>query len=204
MTEEIKNHIHDLAVKQIIADFQLIKEKSIGETIYGFGLGIVGDITGFFSAGNTIESLKRSLINSAEEEIDPSDFWCISEWEYEGIDDNTLYEFLATFIYDIEDDMYNSVMKDYETTLIKALKSCDKKGIFGKGKEREDIIVYLHYADAHDENMDDISSEQINPKNKHLLFKERWNDEKNNLTKIIQEKINASPNTSDKQPSAFL
>ncbi len=189
MTEEIKNKIHDLAVKQIIADFEQIKQKSIGETIYGFGLGVVGDITGFFSAGNTIESLKKSIIEYGDKEIDESDFWCISEWKYEGTDDNTLYEFLATFIYDIEDEKYDSVRKDYENTLIKALKTCDEKGVFGKGKEREDIIVYLHYADAHDEDIDDISSGQINSEMSHLLFKERWNDEKNNMTKIIMRKI---------------
>ncbi|MEW7280415.1 DUF4303 domain-containing protein, partial [Aquimarina sp. 2201CG1-2-11] len=187
MTEETKNTIHDLAVKKIIADFDFIKEKSNGETIYGFGLGIVGDITGFFSAGNTIESIKRKLTQDGEE-FDSSDLWYISEWEYEGTNDNTLYKFLATFIYDIEDGKYESAMKDYEDTLIKALKTCDKKGIFGKGEERENIIVYLHYADATDENVDDNSSEQINPENIHSLFKQRWNDENNNLTKIILEK----------------
>jgi len=50
MTEEIINTIHDLAVKQIIADFKQIKEKTKGETLYAFAIGIVGDITGFFSA----------------------------------------------------------------------------------------------------------------------------------------------------------
>lgn len=193
MTEDIKCKIHDLAVKQIIADFDQIKEKSIGETIYGFGLGIVGDITGFFSAGNTIESIKRTLIKNGEY-FDSSDLWYISEWEYEGTDDNRLYEFLATFIYDIKDDKYDLAIKDYENMLIKALKTCDKKGVFGKGKERESIIVYLHYADATDEDIDEISSEQINSKNSHLLFKERWNDGKNNLTKIILEKIKTLPN----------
>ncbi len=187
MTEEIKKRIHDLAVKQIIADFDSIKEKSNGETIYGFGLGIVEDITGFFSSGNTLESVKRKRTQDGEE-FDSSDLWYISEWEYEGTDDNTLYEFLATFIYDIEDGKYESAMKDYENTLIEALKTCDKKGIFGKGEERENIIVYLHYADAADEDVDDKSSEQINPKNIHSLFRKRWNDKENNLTKIILEK----------------
>lgn len=184
MIEEVKNKIHDLAVKQIMADYQLIKEKSAGETIYAFGLGIVGDITGFFSAGNTLEALIRN-----SDDLDPSDFWYISEWEYEGTDDNTLYEFLATFIYEIEDDSYDSVMKEYERILINALKTCDEKGIFGKGKEREEIVVFLQYADATDETIDDTSSKQVNPPNIHLLFKERWNSEKNNLTKILMSKL---------------
>jgi len=191
MTETIKKKIHDLAVQQIIADFAYIQEKSKGETIYGFGLGIVGDITGFFSAGNTIESIQRKLTQN-KEKFHASEIWYISEWEYSGTDDNTLYQFLAAFIDDIEDEKYDAAMKDYEKTLIKALKTCDEKGIFGTKEERENIIVYLHYADATNEDIDDNSSEQINPKNIHMLFKERWNDEKNNLTKLIIEKAKLS------------
>jgi hypothetical protein len=188
MTEEIKNRIHNLAVKQIISDFKFIKERSLGESIYGFGLGLVGDITGFFSAANTIESLKKTLSKEDDNE-DISSFWYISEWEYEGTKDNTLYEFLATFIYDLKEDEYDSVMKNYEEILIKALQTCDEKGIFGIGKDRDDIIVYLHYADATDEDIDDISSEQINQPYFHNLFKERWNTEKNNLTKVIEKRM---------------
>lgn len=187
MKDEIKNKIHDLAVMQITSDFEFIKEQSAGETIYGYGIGIVGDITGFFSAANTLESLKRIL----SKDDDVYSYWLISEWEYEGRNNNKLYEFLATFIYDIEDGNYSSIMKDYENVLIKALKTCDKKGVFGEGKERENIIVYLHYADATNEDIDDLSSEQINPKDKHLLFIERWNDEKDNLTKIIKKRVEA-------------
>jgi len=133
--------------------------------------------------------LKRTLISYKNDDFDPSYFWNIPEWEYEGIDDNTLYKFLATFIYVIEDEKYESVMKDYENTLIEALKTCEKNEVFGKGKVRESIIVYLQYTDATDEEVDDISSKQINPKNIHSLFKERWNSETNNLTKTITNKI---------------
>ncbi len=188
MTEEIKTRIHELAVRQIVADFQSIKEKCIGESIYGFGLGLVEDITGFFSAANTVESLKRKLLEEDDKD-DISSFWLISEWGYEGTDDNTLYEFLATFIFNIEDGKYESAVKDYEEVLTNALKTCDEQGVFGKGQERENIIVYLHYADAANEDLDDISSEQINSTASHQLFKERWNSEKDNLTKVIQRKI---------------
>ncbi len=188
MTEERKNKIHDLAVKQITSDFKFIKEKSLGESIYGFGLGLVGDITGFFSAANSIESLQRKLIEEDDKD-DISSFWYISEWEYEGTKDNTLYEFLATFIYDIKEDKYDSVMKDYENVLIKALQTCDKKEVFGIGKDRDDIIVYLHYADATDEDLDNISSKQINRPYSHNLFKERWNTEKDNLTKVVKKRM---------------
>jgi hypothetical protein len=188
MTQEIKNKIHELAVNQIITDFEYIKEQSKGETLYGFGLGMVEDITGFFSAGNTINNIKESVVKNGDDELDESAIWYISEWKYFGIADNTLYAFLATFIYDIEDGKYDSYRKEYEKILIQALKTCDDKGVFGKDKEREDLIIYLHYADAYDEDIDELSSEQINPKGLHLLFKERWNDKKSNLTKIILEK----------------
>jgi hypothetical protein len=188
MTQEIKNKIHELAVNQIITDFEYIKEQSKGETLYGFGLGMVEDITGFFSAGNTINTIKESILKNGDDEFHESYIWYISEWKYFGIDNNTLYEFLATFIDDIEDEKYDSYRKEYEKILMQALKTCDEKGVFGKDKEREDLIIYLHYADAYDEDIDELSSEQINPKGMHLLFKERWNDKKNNLTKIILEK----------------
>ncbi len=190
MNEEIKNKIHDLAVKQIIEDFELIKEKTKNETLYGYAIGIVGDITGFFSAGNTVESLNRTLIRYEEKDFHPSSFWCIPEWEYSGIGDNEV----STFINGIKDEEYDSTMKDYENTLIRALKTCENKGVFGIGKERENLVIYLQYADATDEDIDDISSEQINPKNIHLLFKERWNDKANSLTKIITEKVKTLPN----------
>jgi Domain of unknown function (DUF4303) len=188
MTQEIKNKIHELAVNQIITDFEYIKEQSKGETLYGFGLGMVEDITGFFSAGNTINTIKESILKNGDDEFHESYIWYISEWKYFGIDNNTLYEFLATFIDDIEDEKYDSYRKEYEKILMQALKTCDEKGVFGKDKERADLIIYLHYADAYDEDIDELSSEQINPKGMHLLFKERWNDKKNNLTKIILEK----------------
>lgn len=182
MTEETKNKIHDLAVKQIITDFKLIKEEAElkGESLYGYAIGIVGNITGFFSAGNTIESLKRTLNKYKEKNFHPSYYWSIPEWEYSGDNNNCLYKFLSTFIYDIEDNKYKSTIKDYENTLIRALKTCNEKGVFGKGKERENIIIYLQYADATNENIDEIASEQINPKNIHLLFKKRWNSKENN------------------------
>ena len=72
MNEETKNTIHDLAVKQITTDFELIKKKTNKETLYGYAIGIVGDITGFYSAGNTIESLKRTLISYEEKKFHPS------------------------------------------------------------------------------------------------------------------------------------
>lgn len=191
MTKEIKDKIHDLAVKQIINDFAHIKEitDSKKEDLYGYAIGIVGDITGFYSAGNTIESLNRTLIRYEESDFHPSYFWYIPEWEYTGIDDNELYKYLSTFIYDIPDGQYANVMRDYENTLIKALKTCNTNGVFGNGKEREKIVIYLQYSDATDEDIDDIASEQVNPKNIHLLFKNRWDNQTNNLTKEIMEKL---------------
>ncbi len=191
MTEDRKNKIYELAVNQITKDFMAMKEKanSKNEKLYGFGIGIVGDITGFFSAGNSVESLVRVLVVYGEE-FDPYYIWGISEWGYqEG--DNTLYQYLETFIYDIEDDNYNSERRDYENILIKALKTCSENGVFGIGEERESIVVYLHYADAFDEDIDDVSSAQINSKASHTLFKDRWNEETHSLTNVIQEKVKA-------------
>ncbi len=195
ITKEIENTIHDLAVKQITADFAAIKENahSNHEQLYAFATGIVADVTGFFSVGNTVESLKRILEKYEEKDFHASYFWWISNWEYKGINDNALFNFLDQTFYsdDFNWEKMDILRKAYEPILIKALKTCDKNGVFGIGKERENIVIYIQYVDSCDENFDDISSEQVNPKNIHLLFKERWNDKQENLTKIITQKLKA-------------
>lgn len=180
-----KNKIHALAVEQIKKDVKALKEQSRGESIYAFGLGIVSEITGFFLAANTLEALSKRLAQKGGEE-DVSFFWHLSEWAYSETADNKLYEYLATFLQDIKPNEYEKALADYANTLIKALKTCDEQGIFGEGEARKNVIVYIQYADASDENFDEISSKQINAPEQHLLFKERWNVKKNNLTKQVQ------------------
>lgn len=198
ITEKIKDKIHDLAVEQITADFEFIKNnaKSRNETLYGFAIGIVADVTGFFSTGNTLESLVRILNKYEERNFHPSYFWWIPDWEYKGTGNNELYKFLDKTFYtsDFDWSKMESFRKIYEQILLKSLETCNELGVFGKGEERNNIIVYIQYVDSCDENLDDIASEQINSQNNHLLFKERWNNKTNNLTKIITDKIKTLPN----------
>ncbi len=75
--------------------------------------------------------------------------------------------------------------KEYEEILIEILKECKEKELFD-----EQTVVYLHYADCFNEDIDDISSEIINSEELHNSFLNRWSENKeNNLSEIIMNKV---------------
>ncbi len=187
MKSEEKIKLKELALKNITENFKTIKKKAKNETLYGFGVGLVEDLTGFFTVANTIESLKRQKIENGK--LDKYYLWYISEWEYGGeySDNNAIYNLLSeiTKDFDFFDERYDVIRKEYEEILIETLKECKEKGLFD-----EQIVVYLHYADCFNENIDDISSKIINSEKLHNLFLNRWSENKeNNLTEIIMDKV---------------
>ena len=191
MTPTQWQQIPDLAVANITQSFLHMRAQAANERFYGFCLGLVEDLCGFFCAGNTLESLQRVLDD--EEDDDSGWFWYISEWAYEGVDDNNAVHHAITALDTETDDdpeQYAQLCRDYEQCLIAALKTCDNNGLFGAERTAGEMVLYLHYADASDETIDNTSSAQLNPPALHQAFLQRWNQNaSNSLTDLIRDRL---------------
>lgn len=189
MTPAQWQHIHDLAVANITASFRHMRTEAAGEHFYAFGLGLVEDLCGFFCAANTLESLQRVLAD--DEDHDSGWFWYLSEWMYEGVDDdNAVHNAITALDSDHDEAAYAALCRDYEQCLTAALQTCDANGLFGNERATGQMVLYLHYADACDETLDERTSVQLNPPALHRQFARRWDETANDsLTALIRERL---------------
>lgn len=183
--QETKNRILDLAITQIISDYLSIKDKAQDERLYAFSLGIVYELTRFYTAANSIEYLKE--LDASQTDLHESLIWYTSEWKYSENGDNTVYKELSSISDEIKDFHLNKIMDEYIGLLIEALLKCKEVGLFDSSESDLPIVLFIQYADAHDENIENYSSAILNAPEVDLLFKNRWDASKENLTKNIFE-----------------
>lgn len=181
LTDKQKQHIHDLAVAEITEAMADIRHKTGNERIYAFALGLVEYPCGFFCAANTVEALARSLEQDDDNEEDSIWFWYPSEWVYDGqFTDNRVHQAIKIIGEHLDDDDqigYAQLRHDYQECLIAALQTCDAQGIFGAERARGEMVLFLHYVDIFDEDVDDQSSTILNPPALHHAFLQRWDEE---------------------------
>ncbi len=199
ITKENTDSIYKSAIKEITANFNDIKAQAEGETLYAFGLALLDDFyVEFRCAGNSIESLAKimqgkDITEDKGIEYYAGYFWRLDEWYYSGKCnvENSSGDLLESIIDEVDDrEEYNKVRQEYEQILINALQYCDKNGVFGTGKEREQLVIYVHYADDYaDDVISDYSAKILNSENTYNLFKERYNRNSDNLTKVIFNKV---------------
>lgn len=182
LTDKQKLHIQHLAVAEITEAMANIRSKTRQEHIYAFALGLVEYPCGFFCAANTVQALARAL----EQDDDPDTedavwFWYPSEWIYDGqFTDNRVHQAIKTISENIDDDnpLGDAQLRhDYQQCLIAALQTCDAQGIFGAERARGEMVLYLHYVDIFDEDIDDQSSALLNPPALHHAFLQRWDEQ---------------------------
>ncbi|MDR1075179.1 MAG: DUF4303 domain-containing protein [Xanthomonadaceae bacterium] len=172
--------LHDLAVESITAGFGAIRRRCGDEQMYGFALGLVEDITGFFCAGNTLEALGRKVENQDLEQEDIVYLaWAASEWEYQDhqyldVGQASRVRRFVTAEYEKgtpvgerDGGYFEAFTRQYHETLIEALKTCDRDGLFGTGEERENLVVFLDSVDDAYPDLMEISSARINPELSH-------------------------------------
>ena len=181
LTDKQKQHIHDLAVAEITEAMADIRHKTGNERIYAFALGLVEYPCGFFCAANTVEALAQSLEQDDDNEEDSIWFWYPSEWVYDGqFTDNRVHQAIKVIGEHLDDDDqigYAQLRHDYQECLIAALQTCDAQGIFGAERARGEMVLFLHYVDIFDEDVDDQSSAILNPPALHHAFLQRWDEE---------------------------
>ena len=181
LTDKQKQHIHDLAVAEITEAMADIRHKTGNERIYAFALGLVEYPCGFFCAANTVEALAQSLEQDDDNEEDSIWFWYPSEWVYDGqFTDNRVHQAIKVIGEHLDDDDqigYAQLRHDYQECLIAALQPCDAQGIFGAERARGEMVLFLHYVDIFDEDVDDQSSAILNPPALHHAFLQRWDEE---------------------------
>lgn len=186
MNKHISQTLHNLAVAQIKTDWKHIVQEADGDHIYAFALGMVNQPVGFFSSAQTLEALNKKWSHGPFKH-ETALIWHISEWNYTGIEDNSIHDFIQSL--EISDDAHDQFMKSYETTLVAALKSCIQEGLF-KQDERPLPIFYIQYADASDEDIDNRTSKLLNTPDIHNQFVARWEAHADNLTQVIIQKLN--------------
>lgn len=182
LTEKQRQHIHDLAVAEITEAMADIRSKTGEEQIYAFALGLVEYPCGFFCAANTVEALAQALEHDDDDDTeDALWFWYPSEWLYDGnFSDNRVHQAISIIGDHIDDDdqiRYTELRHDYQNCLIAALQTCDQRGVFGAERARGEMVLYLHYVDIFDEDVDDQSSAMLNPPVLHNAFIQRWDED---------------------------
>ena len=179
------------------AAFDWLRSHHQHEHLYAVGLGMVEDICGFFIVGNTLERLAdlhaETAKESEEEQI--SYDWSISVWygdEFEGLPN--LVHNAATAISDDldDDDAYDAVRLVYQDHILHVLADMRGQGLL-QNAQSEELWVWVQYADAFDEDFDDVSFARLNPSGLSHLFSLRYEPNKHNLTHVLHERLQTLP-----------
>ncbi|WP_151961718.1 DUF4303 domain-containing protein [Acinetobacter bereziniae] len=180
-----EDHLYSVIYQDIQEALAEIQQLTQDQHLCALGLGMVEDLCGFFYVGCTIENLK-----SFE---DVYEAWWISEWQYSSTANNhthdaimALYEALGK---QCTDEQYIALREHYQNTIIQALQDLRDAGKL-KNKQGEEIMVIIQYADSFDEDFEESSFAQINPKFLVPLFKNRFKQKSGeNLYDYLLQKI---------------
>ena len=179
------------------AAFDWLRSHHQDEHLYAVGLGMVEDICGFFIVGNTLERLADLHAETAKESAEDQIYydWSISEWygdEFEGLPN--LVHNAATAISDDldDDDAYDAFRVTYQNHILNVLADMRGQGLL-QNAQGEELWVWVQYADAYDEDFDDVSFARLNAPELSSLFALRYQPNKHNLSHVLRERLQALP-----------
>ncbi|MDM1765842.1 MULTISPECIES: hypothetical protein [unclassified Acinetobacter] len=160
-----------------------LKQETLGQHLQIIGLGLVEDLCGYFVVGMTLEEFSQ---------FDQELVWFISEWSIEASHNNhvhqqiqRLYEQLGE---EYTEEQYIELRQHYQNTIIQVLQDLRKEGKL-QNQQGDEMIFILQYADAFDEDFEEISFAQINPSEYISLFSQRFKQKKgDNLHDFLLEK----------------
>lgn len=147
--------------------------------------GMVEDLTGFFVAGAGAEWL-AALEGSCEERAQWA--WSPSEWPFTGNDHadaapgrvtSAIWELSGTQAMldgtgeELGEADYDDLRSAYENRIVLALRQLQAEGLVVDAKGR-DVWVWLHSADASDEELDDRSFARLQSADLASEFAERY------------------------------
>ena len=177
------------------AAFDWLRSHHQDEHLYAVGLGMVEDICGFFVVGNTLERLADLHAETAKESADDQMYytWSISEWygdEFKGLPN--LVHNAATAISDDldDDDAYDAFRLVYQDHILHVLADMRGQGLL-QNAQGEELWVWVQYADAYDEDFDDVSFARLNSPELSKLFTLRYQPKKHSLNHVLQERLQA-------------
>ena len=177
------------------AAFDWLRSHHQDEHLYAVGLGMVEDICGFFIVGNTLERLADLHAETAKESEEEQIYydWSISEWygdEFEGLPN--LVHNAATAISDDldDDDAYDTFRVTYQNHILNVLADMRGQGLL-QNAQGEELWVWVQYADAYDEDFDDVSFARLNAPELSSLFALRYQPNKHNLSHVLRERLQA-------------
>ena len=177
------------------AAFDWLRSHHQDEHLYAVGLGMVEDICGFFIIGNTLERLADLHAETAKESAEDHIYydWNISEWygdEFEGLPN--LVHNAATAISDDldDDDAYDTFRVTYQNHILNVLADMRGQGLL-QNAQGEELWVWVQYADAYDEDFDDVSFARLNSPELSKLFALRYQPKEHSLNHVLRERLQA-------------
>ena len=177
------------------AAFEWMRSHHAHEQFYAVGLGMVEDICGFFIVGNTLERLATLAdgLTDTKEADKVYYYWSISEWssdEFRGLS-NLVHNAATAIADDLEDDddAYDAFRLVYQDHILNVLADMRSQGLL-RNAQGEELWVWVQYADAFDEDFDDISFARLNPPELSALFQRRYDAKQANLSQVLQTRLN--------------
>lgn len=159
-----------------------LRQKTLGQYLQIVGLGFVEDPCGYFTVGMTLEEFSQ---------FDQELIWFISEWSVGTTPNNRvhqqiygLYEQLGE---EYTEEQYIELRQHYQNTIIQVLQDLRKEGKL-QNQQGDEIIFILQYADAFDEDFEEVSFPKINPVELVPLFAHRFKKNSMNLYDFLLEK----------------
>lgn len=178
------------------AAFDWLRSHHQDEHLYAVGLGMVEDICGFFIVGNTLERLADLHAEIAKESAADQIYyeWSISEWygdEFKGLP-NLVHNAATAISGGLDDDAYDAFRLTYQNHILNVLADMRSQGLL-QNAQGEELWVWVQYADAYDEDFDDVSFARLNPPELSSLFALRYQPNKHNLSHVLRKRLQALP-----------
>lgn len=178
----------DAAIRTYIqAAIQHYHAQYQNQKFYALGLGMVEDICGFFIVANTLEQLAKGCC----EEDEAYQYWYISEWyanEFEGLP-NLVHDVVTNLVKKADHDADAFFLRQaYQAHILAVLADLRAQGQL-RNAQGEELLVWVQYADAYDEDFDDISFAHLNSPELTALFIQRFNPEHDNLTQHLRQRM---------------
>lgn len=180
-----------------------LRERARDAHLYAIAVGMVEDLTGFFVAGQTLEAADEAPGDDASRAYY---WWAPSEWslafddpdaEAPGRVTAALWALTGTDAAldgtgeEVDDDTYEAIRVAYERIVVDALVRLRDEGEL-RTASGEPFWAWIHYADAHDEDVDEWSFAEIQADVAlEERFALRFGTRPDSLTAVLAERIAA-------------
>jgi hypothetical protein len=180
-----------------------LREQAHGAHLYAIAVGMVEDLTGFFVTGQTLEAADEAPGDAASRAYH---WWAPSEWSLSFDDPDEaapgrvtapLWALTGTDLAvagtgaEVDDDTYEAIRAAYERIVVDALVRLRSEGEL-RTASGEPVWAWVHHADAHDEDIDDVSFSEIQADAALAeKFALRFGTRPDSLTAVIAERIAA-------------